>query len=82
MLVKNTFTVRLFYDVISPYSWLAFEGLLRYKPHWSKAGIKLVPCSIRHVFEDSGNAPPLLNPKKSAYIAKDAIRAAEMFKVR
>ena len=27
-------TIQLFYDVVSPYSWFAFEILCRYKTKW------------------------------------------------
>lgn len=81
MLIKAQFKVKLFYDIVSPYSWLAFESLLRYKKHWSKAEIELIPCSIKHVFEKSGNTAPLFNPLKASYIVKDAQRAGEIYKV-
>lgn len=75
------FPVKLFYDIISPYSWLAFESLCKYRGLWTKMDLILKPCSIALLFKESGNPPPLFNPLKAAYVAKDCSRAQKIFDV-
>jgi len=72
--------VELFYDVISPYSWLAFEVLCRYRPHWN---MKLVlrPCYLGGIMKESGNRPPMVIPSKGLYMNHDLIRNARYHQV-
>jgi len=72
--------VEIFYDVISPYSWLAFEVLCRYRSHWD---MKLVlrPCYLGGIMKESGNRPPMMVPSKGLYMNKDLIRNANYYQV-
>ncbi|XP_001489979.1 glutathione S-transferase kappa 1 isoform X1 [Equus przewalskii] len=63
-------TVELFYDVLSPYSWLGFEILCRYKNIWN-INLHLRPSLISGIMKDSGNKPPALLPRKAKYLARD-----------
>uniref|UniRef100_A0A8C0DTQ9 Glutathione S-transferase kappa 1 n=1 Tax=Balaenoptera musculus TaxID=9771 RepID=A0A8C0DTQ9_BALMU len=47
-------TLELFYDVLSPYSWLAFEVLCRYKNIWN-VSLQLRPTLIAGIMKDSGS---------------------------
>ncbi|XP_070318482.1 glutathione S-transferase kappa 1 isoform X2 [Odocoileus virginianus] len=47
-------TLELFYDVLSPYSWLAFEVLCRYKNIWN-VSLQLQPTLIAGIMRDSGS---------------------------
>ncbi|KAM6201961.1 glutathione S-transferase kappa 1 isoform 3-T3 [Rhynchocyon petersi] len=47
-------TVELFYDVLSPYSWLGFEVLCRYKHLWNM-DLQLRPSLIAGIMKDSGS---------------------------
>uniref|UniRef100_A0A8C3VYX9 Glutathione S-transferase kappa 1 n=1 Tax=Catagonus wagneri TaxID=51154 RepID=A0A8C3VYX9_9CETA len=47
-------TLELFYDVLSPYSWLAFEILCRYKNIWN-VDLQLRPSLISGIMKDSGS---------------------------
>ncbi|KAF6085927.1 glutathione S-transferase kappa 1 [Phyllostomus discolor] len=47
-------TVELFYDVLSPYSWLGFEILCRYKNVWN-IQLQLRPSLIAGIMKDSGS---------------------------
>uniref|UniRef100_A0A8C3W5E1 Glutathione S-transferase kappa n=1 Tax=Catagonus wagneri TaxID=51154 RepID=A0A8C3W5E1_9CETA len=70
-------TLELFYDVLSPYSWLAFEILCRYKNIWN-VDLQLRPSLISGIMKDSGNQPPAMLPRKAAYM-KDDIKLLRQF---
>ncbi|XP_071986144.1 glutathione S-transferase kappa 1-like [Engystomops pustulosus] len=72
--------LELFYDVVSPYSWLGFEVLLRYKNIWN-IDIHLRPGFLAGIISESGNAAPALIPNKGAYMFKDLERMAEFYQV-
>ncbi|XP_036916543.1 glutathione S-transferase kappa 1 isoform X2 [Sturnira hondurensis] len=63
-------TVELFYDVLSPYSWLGFEILCRYKNLWN-IHLQLRPSLIAGIMKDSGNKPPALLSRKAQYLMGD-----------
>uniref|UniRef100_A0A8C0N510 Glutathione S-transferase kappa n=2 Tax=Canis lupus familiaris TaxID=9615 RepID=A0A8C0N510_CANLF len=63
-------TLELFYDVLSPYSWLGFEVLCRYKNIWN-INLQLRPSLIAGIMKDSGNQPPALLPRKAQYLIND-----------
>uniref|UniRef100_A0A667H886 Glutathione S-transferase kappa n=1 Tax=Lynx canadensis TaxID=61383 RepID=A0A667H886_LYNCA len=63
-------TLELFYDVLSPYSWLGFEVLCRYKKLWN-INLQLRPSLIAAIMKDSGNQPPALLPRKAQYLQND-----------
>uniref|UniRef100_A0A8C6FEU9 Glutathione S-transferase kappa n=1 Tax=Moschus moschiferus TaxID=68415 RepID=A0A8C6FEU9_MOSMO len=63
-------TLELFYDVLSPYSWLAFEVLCRYKNIWN-VNLQLQPTLIGGIMRDSGNQPPAMLPRKAVYMRSD-----------
>ncbi|CAG2244305.1 glutathione S-transferase kappa 1-like [Mytilus galloprovincialis] len=63
-------TVELFYDVVSPYSWIAFEVLTRYKSVWGNMDLKLRPFFLGGVMNESSNRPPAMVPAKGAYMMK------------
>ncbi|XP_058387896.1 glutathione S-transferase kappa 1 isoform X1 [Diceros bicornis minor] len=63
-------TLELFYDVLSPYSWLGFEILCRYKNIWN-VNLQLRPTLIAGIMQDSGNKPPALLPRKAKYMESD-----------
>lgn len=72
--------VELFYDVVSPYSWLGFEVMCRYRNVWN-IDLKLRPAFLGGIMHGAGNKPPGLVPNKFAYMAKDLNRLAEYFSV-
>uniref|UniRef100_A0A8D2BIU1 Glutathione S-transferase kappa n=1 Tax=Sus scrofa TaxID=9823 RepID=A0A8D2BIU1_PIG len=73
-------TVELFYDVLSPYSWLAFEILCRYKNIWN-VNLQLCPSLIAGIFKDSGNQPPAMLPRKAVYMKEDIKRLGHHLQV-
>lgn len=73
-------TLELFYDVLSPYSWLGFEILCRYKNIWN-VNLQLRPSLIAGIMQDSGNKPPGMLPRRGQYLAKDVKLQGQHFQV-
>ncbi|KAK0061305.1 glutathione-S-transferase kappa 1 [Biomphalaria pfeifferi] len=73
-------TVEFFYDVVSPYTWFAFEVLCRYQHRWNIT-LKLRPFYLGAIMHDSGNRPPAMVPNKGTYMLKDVPRCAKYFDV-
>lgn len=73
-------TVELFYDVLSPYSWLGFEVLCRYQKLWN-VQLQLRPSFLGGILKDSGNLPPAEIPRKTQYMRSDLQRLQQLFQV-
>lgn len=72
--------VEFFYDVVSPYSWLAFETLCRYRQHWD-LDLRFRPFLLAGVMKTTGNAPPAELPARAIHMARDLGRNAEYYGV-
>jgi len=48
--------VQLFYDVLSPYSWVGFELLIRYSKRWS-IQLELCPFYLSGIMNGSCESP-------------------------
>uniref|UniRef100_A0A3Q3FHA7 Glutathione S-transferase kappa n=1 Tax=Labrus bergylta TaxID=56723 RepID=A0A3Q3FHA7_9LABR len=73
--------IELFYDVVSPYSWLGFEVMCRYRNVWN-IELKLRPAFLGGIMQGSGNqSPPGLVPNKFLYMTQDLARLAKYFNV-
>ncbi|XP_008300309.1 glutathione S-transferase kappa 1 [Stegastes partitus] len=72
--------VELFYDVVSPYSWLGFEVMCRYRNVWN-IDLKLRPAFLGGIMQGSGNKPPGVVPNKFKYMGHDLRRLSEYFDV-
>uniref|UniRef100_A0A8D2CRM9 Glutathione S-transferase kappa n=1 Tax=Sciurus vulgaris TaxID=55149 RepID=A0A8D2CRM9_SCIVU len=73
-------TLELFYDVLSPYSWLCFEVLCRYQKIWN-VKLQLQPTLIAGIMKDSGNKPPALLPRKGQYLKSELSLLKHHFQV-
>lgn len=64
--------IRLFYDVVSPYSWIAFEHLIKLRdgPWKTLVSIELEPFFLGGVMKNAENVPPGSNPRKAMYMGK------------
>ncbi|KAF7639152.1 Glutathione S-transferase kappa 1 [Meloidogyne graminicola] len=63
--------LKLYYDICSPYSWVAFESLIRYETILD-IKLELLPVSIGHIFKATKNTPNVMQmPQKSVYFPKD-----------
>ncbi|XP_016122267.1 glutathione S-transferase kappa 1-like [Sinocyclocheilus grahami] len=71
--------INLFYDVASPYSWLAFEVCNVFRL-WN-VNLKFKPTYLGGVIYGSGNKPPGLNPSKLLYMDSDLTLLSEYFGV-
>ncbi|XP_072508591.1 glutathione S-transferase kappa 1 isoform X2 [Notamacropus eugenii] len=72
--------LELFYDVLSPYSWLGFEILCRYRNIWN-INLHLRPTYIAGIMRSSGNRPPALIPQKGKYMFMDLQYLREFYQV-
>ncbi|XP_077201966.1 glutathione S-transferase kappa 1 [Paroedura picta] len=72
--------VDLFYDVVSPYSWLGFEVLCRYRTIWN-IELRLRPSFLGGIMKESGNQPPAMLPKRAMYMSNDLPRMAKFYQV-
>lgn len=72
--------IELFYDVVSPYSWLGFEVMCRYRNVWN-IELQLRPAFLGGIMQGSGNKPPGLVPNKFMYMNQDLSRLAKYFNV-
>ena len=72
--------IEVFYDVVSPYSYLASEVLQRYRPRWK---IELVwrPAFLAGVMKAVGNVPPATLPARAPYLLRDVQRKARFYDV-
>ncbi|ESN95095.1 hypothetical protein HELRODRAFT_87059 [Helobdella robusta] len=73
-------SVKLFYDVVSPYSWIAFETLCRYRQKWS---IDLIfkPFFLGAIMKESGNSPPMFVKNKALYMYQDLQRLSKFYEI-
>ncbi|NWW87584.1 GSTK1 transferase, partial [Rhynochetos jubatus] len=72
--------VELFYDVVSPYAWLGFEALCRYRHIWN-IDLRLRPAFLGGIMQATGNKPPAMLPKRAEYMLKDVKRMAKYYQV-
>ncbi|NXC44935.1 GSTK1 transferase, partial [Penelope pileata] len=72
--------VELFYDVVSPYSWLGFEVLCRYQHIWN-IDLHFRPAFLGGIMQATGNKPPAMLPKRAEYLLKDIKRMAKYYQV-
>ncbi|NXT19618.1 GSTK1 transferase, partial [Syrrhaptes paradoxus] len=72
--------VELFYDVVSPYSWLGFEVLCRYQHIWN-VDLRFRPAFLGGIMQATGNKPPAILPKRAEYLQKDIKRMAKYYQV-
>src|SRR5687768_7767121 len=80
MTVKKA--VHFFYDVISPYSWIAFEVLLRHQKIWPSMDLKLRPFYLGGILRGAANPPPAKTvPNKARYGPRDIARLAQYYSV-
>lgn len=77
---RDSMKIRLFFDVVSPYSWIGFEELLRLsRTLWRETvSVELVPFFLGGVMKGSQNRPPGENAVKAQYMLKDLERLGRL----
>lgn len=76
-MVNGITRVKLYYDIVSPYSWFGMESLCKYKKPWN-LDIQLRPTFTAKIMKESGNTSPVLNPSKVAMMLRDLERVSGM----
>ena len=75
--------VKFFYDVISPYSYVAFKSIVRNSPAWNPTlVIDHQPIFLGGVMKRSENKPPGLNPLKAQYMHKDLNHCSKYYNIK
>jgi glutathione S-transferase kappa 1 len=72
--------LEFFYDIVSPYSYLAFVVLERYRVTWN-LDLVLRPAFLGGVMAATGNAPPASLPARAPYLLRDVARNSRYFDV-
>ena len=72
--------VNLYYDILSPYAWFAFESLSRYQNLW-ELDLQLKPSNIKRIMSESGNIPPIGNAYKRDMFSHDTSRVAQIMEL-
>ncbi|KAH9405163.1 Glutathione S-transferase kappa 1 [Tyrophagus putrescentiae] len=78
---KGRTTVQLFYDIISPYTYIQFELLTRQKAQWPSMELRFTPVAIAPLMTGAGNAPPMMVPAKAVYMVRDLRRLTKFHKI-
>jgi glutathione S-transferase kappa 1 len=72
--------LELFYDTVSPWSYLCFETLCRYRAAW-QLDLVLRPAFLGGVMMATGNSPPAGLPARAVYLMRDLARSSRQFQV-
>ena len=72
--------IEYFYDVVSPYAYIGYNVLLRYRPIWQNKLI-LRPVLLGGILKESGNIPPPTVPNKFQYVKQDLTRRSDVWDV-
>lgn len=72
--------LELFYDVVSPWSYLCFEALCRVREAW-QLELVLRPAFLGGVMKATGNTPPASLPARGVYLMRDLARSGRYFDV-
>ncbi|KAF8607996.1 putative glutathione s-transferase kappa 1 [Ceratobasidium sp. AG-I] len=74
-MVPPRVSIKLCYDIVSPFSYLAFETLVRYREIWN-IDLELCPFYLGGVMSASGNRPPMSVKCKGDFLVIDVGRLA------
>lgn len=68
--------INLYFDIVSPFSYLAFTVAQHYAPLWRSQGyaVHYVPVYQAAIMTASGNSPPMAVPAKAAMSRRDLAR--------
>lgn len=66
--------VEFYFDVLSPYSYVAFKQLQRLKIPWGLT-IEHLPVNLPYIIKERHNTPPASVPARAAFLVQDLRRA-------
>ena len=69
---------QFYFDVMSPYTYFAFQVLKRYRPLWNLK-VEFVPFFLGAVMKASGNVPPASVPNRALFLNHDVQRNAKWY---
>jgi len=72
----------MYYDVVSPYSYFAFETLTRQQKKTQSFQLILKPFFLGGVMQATGNQPPAMLPARSKYLLQDIERNSKYFDIK
>lgn len=72
--------LELFYDIVSPWSYLCFEALSRMREAW-QLELVMRPAFLGGVMKATGNTPPASLPARGVYLMRDLARSSRYFDV-
>lgn len=73
-------TIKLFYDIVSPYAYIAFETLSRYRAKWFM-DIEFWPVLLGGVWKATGNQSIMRLEAKAKYTSLDLQRLAKHYQM-
>jgi len=65
-------SLKLYFDISSPYAWIAFESLIQYEKHLG-VPLKITPVAIGFIMHASGNHGPMAIPRKGSHMVNDLV---------
>jgi glutathione S-transferase kappa 1 len=72
--------VTLYFDFLSPYSYLAYLLAKKtFSPPFFNVKFILKPVSLPHIIAESGNVPPASLPARARHLSKDLERSAHFY---
>jgi glutathione S-transferase kappa 1 len=72
--------ITLFFDAISPYTYLCWLSLMRYKKEWNLA-LDVKPVFLGGIMQTTGNKPPAMLPSRALFMANDLKRSSALYGV-
>ncbi|CUA70111.1 Glutathione S-transferase kappa 1 [Rhizoctonia solani] len=75
-MVPPRISIKLCYDIVSPYSYLAFETLTQYRELWN-IDLELCPYFLGGIMVAANNRPPMSVKLKGEYLSQDIKRLGE-----
>ncbi|CAD6913323.1 unnamed protein product [Tilletia controversa] len=76
----STARITLYYDIVSPWTRVAFDVLRRYEKPW-KIQLDFKPINLGYVMGTAGNKPPISVPNKGAWMWGDMLRSSQFYGV-
>ncbi|KAF9156524.1 Glutathione S-transferase kappa 1 [Actinomortierella ambigua] len=74
-------SITLYFDVVSPFSYLGYVLLQRYRKVWTNVKIDFKPMFLHGVMVGSKNQPPATVAAKGSYMFGDLMRISSISKI-